>query len=117
MKTKNLLALAIVWALLFWATSATSSYIHEQNGTISICDPNDSTKCITMKDRNEWSSETWYNYNCFMNFSSICSPWYEALWTSSQNKCIEYFENQGIDWSICVQNLNWYTMLLLVWMQ
>ena len=60
MKTKNLLALLVAWTLLFWVTSATSSYIHEQNGTISICDPDSNwTKCITMQDKNLWADVAW----------------------------------------------------------
>jgi len=42
-------------------SSATSDYMHYETvdgiGTISICDPSSNwTKCITMKDRNEWAT-------------------------------------------------------------
>ncbi len=47
------------------ANAATSDYMHyETTGwvdTITICDPNDSSKCITMMDRNLWATKagTW----------------------------------------------------------
>ena len=62
MKTKNLLILAIAWTLLFWVTSAASDFMHYETvdgiGTITICDFNDSSKCITMMDMNLWASKS-----------------------------------------------------------
>ena len=77
MKRKQLLSLVVVWTLLFWVTSATSDYIHEQNGTISICDPDSNwTKCITMQDKNLWASEAW-------------------TWASSYWKHYQWWNNHG----------------------
>ena len=96
MKTKNLLTLAIVGTLLLWATSATSSYIHEVDGTISICDPSSNwTKCITMQDKNlwasvawTWESSYWYHFQRWNNHGFLpcdthwCQtfPWWESTW-------------------------------------
>ena len=65
MKRKNvikwtLLWLGVVWVMFTNSTSATSDYMHYATvdgvDTITICDPNDSTKCITMQDKNLWAS-------------------------------------------------------------
>ncbi len=57
-----LLALILVWAWGFGAVNAdTSDFMHYTTDTITICDPEDSTKCITMMDRNLWATKagTW----------------------------------------------------------
>ena len=84
----TMLWLGVVWAMLINMTNATSSYIHEQYdlenavNTLTICDPDsDGTKCITMKDRNEWAIEagTWCSstdtWACGYNF-----PWWNNHW-------------------------------------
>jgi len=98
MKNKNLLVLVAVWTLLFGVTSATSSYIHEVNGTISICDPNDSTKCITMKNKNEWVTQAWVGCIKYQNY---CEPMWQAVGASDLESCI----NDGYGTVYC--NLSW----------
>ena len=71
-----------------------SNYIHEvevdEINTITICDPNDSTACITMMDRNLWAENNdinstwswWYHYQWWNNhgflscYTSGCNTWY-----------------------------------------
>ena len=113
MKKNQILSLVVVWALLFWVTSATSSYIHEQNGTISICDPDSNwTKCITMQDKNLWatkvwtwcsSSDTWACGNHYQRWnnhgflpcldSNWCNtfPWWESTWATHEPNCANYW--------------------------
>ena len=80
---KQILSLIVAWTLLSWVTSATSSYIHEVAGTISICDPNDSTKCITMQDKNLWASEAWVG--C-INYANYCYAWVQDY--SDMEECL-----------------------------
>ena len=100
MKTKNLRTLVIVWTLLFWVTTAASNFMHYETvdgiGTITICDWNDSSKCITMKDRNEWATEAWVGCIQYQNY---CTPIWEWFWMSSLQECVD---NYG---SVC--NLWW----------
>ena len=83
MKRKQILSLVVAWTLLFWVTSATSSYIHEQDGTISICDPASNwERCITMKNKNEWATQPWvwcinYANNCWAR---------EYFWDTFENE-------------------------------
>ena len=115
MKTKNLLTLAIVGTLLFWTTSATSDYIHyktvDGTGTITICDPDSNgTKCITMKDRNEWATES--DPLC-KSIDYQCYPGREYEWFESYESCVrECMEDWGNPnfycEKYCTSDFKWY---------
>ena len=98
MTKKKFLTLAIATAIagisLVWATTATSSYIHEKivdwTGTITICDPvSNETKCITMMDKNLWatsdditSTDSYgYNYQWWNNHWFL--PCLDSDWCST----------------------------------
>ena len=123
MKRKQLLSLVVVWTLLLWVTNATSSYIHEQDGTISICDPDSNwTKCITMQDKNLWASksgttcssaDTWACGNHYQRWNNywFANPWVNgadaitqaatgtlALWSSGYNH-VWYYWITFIKWT------------------
>lgn len=112
MKKKNLLILFVLlffcWTLLINVTSATtSSFIYESNGNITVCDPGDSSACITMMDRNLWATTNditsdksyWYHFQWWNNHGF--KPWkvntqnhvefpnWESMWTS-QIDCSSY---------------------------
>jgi len=119
MKRKQILALSVVWTLLLWATSATSDYMHYQDGTISICDPSSNwTRCITMQDKNLWASEAWtwvdsywkhyqrWNNHGFLpgeNYSAIF-PWWESTWDTQVTNCANYWPSLG-----------WYDSNTFIW--
>ena len=90
-KTKKFLALAVATAIagttMLWVTSATSDYMHYQDGTISICDPSSNgTKCITMQDRNLGATQAWIGCIPYQNY---CTPMWENDWYGSVEACIE----------------------------
>ena len=102
----TMLWLGIVWVMLTGVTTATSDYIHEQNGTISICDPSSNgTKCITMQDKNLWASEAWtwtssygYHFQWWNNHwflpgenGSDTFPWWESTWDTQETNCTNYW--------------------------
>ena len=110
---RKILATVVAWTLLLWATSATSDYMHYQDGTISICDPNDSTKCITMQDKHLWASEAWtwassywYHYQRWNNHwflpcleSNWCEtfPWWETMTTNERVDTTNYWPQNYFD--------------------
>ena len=69
--------------------------------TISICNPNDSTKCVTMMDKNLWATtnntastwsywkhyQWWNNYGFVSNFSNGSStfPWWGSAYNGNKN--------------------------------
>ena len=102
--------------LNFWFVSATSNYIHEEVvdwvGTITICDPNDSTKCITMKDRNEWATEAWIwcngnsqEYYCFEGWIGGFENYEECYQTCVDEDWVENDEDCSFE---CTPDLKWY---------
>jgi len=106
MKKKKFLALAVATAiagtLLLWATSATSDYMHYQDGTISICDPSSNgTKCITMQDKNLWATkagtecsatDTWACGNHFQWWNNYWFP----IWCF-EDYCEDYYSDTHPD--------------------
>jgi len=121
MKTKNLRTLAIAWTLLFWVTSAASNFMHYETvdgiGTITICDPNDSIKCITMQDMNLWASksgttcssaDTWACGNHYQRWNNywFANPWVNGadnITSSATNETIStewYWPWNYFSWSI-----------------
>lgn len=80
MKKKVLLILfvsiLIIGSIVINMTHATSSYIYEKTvdgiETLTICDPNDTTACITMQDRNLWATTN--------DITSDKSYWYHFQW-------------------------------------
>jgi len=85
-------------------SNSTSSYIHELEvdwiNTISICDPSSNgTKCITMKDMNQWATEAgvWcIRYSCY-----DASQYY-----SSMEECVDL---EGYDPCMWFWRLYWDT--------
>ena len=119
-KTNKLLALAVATAIagttMLWVTSATSDYMHYQDGTISICDPSSNgTKCITMQDKNLWATQAWVG--C-INYGNYCYAWVQDY--SDMEECLaddmsqlgcmwwEYFWNLFTDEEDC--NDRWQSL-------
>ncbi len=81
-----------VWTVSAGWNGGGSSYMHYQDGTISICDPSSNgTKCITMQDKNLWATkagtecsatDTWV---CGYHFQWWNNHWFE-IWCFT-NSC------------------------------
>ena len=115
MKKKVLLILFVsilsIGSIVINMTHATSSYIYEKTvdgiETLTICDPNDTTACITMQDRNLWATTNditsdksyWYHFQWWNNhgfkpwkvntIDHVVFPNWESIW-SSQMDCSSY---------------------------
>jgi len=115
MKKKNLLTLLmylfVAWVALVNVVDAKSDYIYEKEvdgvNTITICDPVDSSACITMMDRNLWATTNditsdksyWYHFQWWNNHgfkpwkvntqNHVVFPNWETMWTS-QIDCSSY---------------------------
>ena len=94
--------------------SNTSSYIHEQLdesgvNTLTICDWDDSSKCITIKDRNEWANTSditntgsyWYHYQRWNNYPFV------HPWVNWQDAITQSATTGRATWSISYRN-HWY---------
>ena len=94
-----------------WTVGKSSGYIYKLRtwwiNTLTICDPNDSTSCITMMDRNLWATtkditSTWsygYHYQWWNNHGF--SPCYDSVWCTRFPwwEIVQTFNNANIDWS------------------
>ena len=111
-----MLWLGIVWAMLMNMTNATSSYIHEQYdeehdvNTLTICDWYDSSKCITMKDRNEWATEA--GTGCSATDTWACGyhyQWWNNHWFApclDSDWCTSFQNNESYDTN--AMDCDWY---------
>ena len=91
--------------------------------TLTICDPNNSTECITMMDRNLWATEAWtwcatynypstwacgyyyqwwnnYGFNRFDASLAANSTLTQAVWSPS-------YSNVGYSWTAFIRTLQW----------
>ena len=95
----NFKKISSTWAV--WTVkpgTVDDGYIHEMLDddniiTLTICDPEDDTKCVTMMDRNLWATEagTWCNI-----YDYYCSAGLENEWFDNYENCIDICtENRG----------------------
>ena len=102
METKNLIKSTLLWLWVVWvmfsnATKA-ATITEAMDGTINtltICDENDNTKCITMMDRNLWATTNditstgsyWYHFQWWNNYGF--SPFDDSMASNAQNTQVE----------------------------
>ena len=91
------------WILLSYETL-------DEIGTITICNPNDITKCITMMDKNLWASKSWTvcsssdNWACWDHYQRWNNHWF-TMWCYSMYWCSDDVTRSAVAWAI---NTEWY---------
>ena len=73
-----------VWTVSAGWNGGGNSYMHYQDGTITICDPSSNgTKCITMQDKNLWATQAWV---WCINYGNYCYAWVQDY--SDMDECL-----------------------------
>lgn len=93
--------LPVGWSKADNQTTPASNYVYEAvlsgENTLTICDPNDSSACITMMDRNLWATSN--------DITSTWSYWYHFQWWNNHWFEIWCWESWCVD--TVAENATW----------